>query len=126
VLRYSQFLDGIGGYTQVDGRLTGSLYDFSVGRDIELGWRTHVEPFGGYTFAYDVLELNPLSNGGLGSTQERSLVTGKVNFGLSLRHALTNNFDIEAGVGLHTSGRTGQDADFQRAYHIGARYGFRF
>jgi hypothetical protein len=70
--------------------------------------------------------MDPLSKNGPASSQRRSLMTGKLNLGLSLRHALTNNFDIEAGVGLHTSGRTSQDADFQRAYRIGARYDFPF
>ena len=126
VLRYSQLLDGIGGYEQVDGRLTGSLYDFSVGREMGLAWNTYVEWVGGYTIAYDKLEMNPLSNSGLGSLQERSLLSGKLNLGLSVRHPLTSNFDVEAGFGLHTSGRSGEDADFQRAYRIGARYGFHF
>ena len=126
VLRYSQLLDGIGGYEQVDGRLTGSLYDFSVGREMGLAWNTYVEWVGGYTIAYDKLEMNPLSNSGLRSLQERSLLSGKLNLGLSVRHPLTSTFDVEAGFGLHTSGRSGEDADFQRAYRIGARYGFHF
>lgn len=126
VLRYTQMLDGIDGYSQVDGRLTGSLYDLSIGRELGLGWNTYIETIGGLTLAYDELEMNPLSKNGPGSTQTRSLMTGKLTVGLSLRHALTNNMGIEAGVGLHTSGRTGQDADYERSYRIGARYGFQF
>ena len=54
------------------------------------------------------------------------LVTGKLNLGVNLRHAFPHGFDIEAGMGVHASGRSGEDADYQRAVRVGLRYNFGF
>jgi hypothetical protein len=126
VLRYSQLLNEIGSnYQQVDGKLTGSLYDFSTGRDTWVGWNTYVEWGLGYTLAYDVLDMTPRSLSS-SSTQNRSLLTGKLNLGLSLRHPLVNNVDLSAGFGLHTSGRTGKDADNERSLQLGLSYNLHY
>jgi len=128
VLRYSQVLTSLGGSgrAQVDGELFGSLYDFSLGREIEIWSNTYVEWLGGYTVAYDMLELTSKSSTGPSATEDRSLVTGKLNLGVNLRHAFPHGFDIEAGMGVHASGRSGEDADYQRAVRVGLRYNFGF
>jgi hypothetical protein len=128
VLRYSQVYATLGGAgrAQVDGELFGTLYDFSLGREIQVWSNTYVEWLGGYTIAYDVLEFTSSSAGGPRATQDRTLLTGKLNLGLSLRHALPHGVDVEAGMGVHASGRFSEDADYQRAFRVGLRYNLGF
>jgi hypothetical protein len=128
VLRYSQVFSTLGGAgrAQVDGELFGTLYDFSLGREIQVWSNTYVEWLGGYTIAYDVLEFTSSSAGSPGATQDRTLLTGKLNLGLSLRHAFPHGVDVEAGMGLHASGRFSEDADYQRAFRVGLRYNLGF
>jgi hypothetical protein len=109
-------------YSHIDGDLHGSFYDFRVERRVELRWNTYVEVFGGLTFAYDKLELTPVTPTGIPVSEIlRDLETWKTNVGVAIERPLSRDFGWRAGFTYTGAGKSG-DADANLRLGAGITY----
>jgi hypothetical protein len=109
-------------FSRVDGDLNGTFYDLSVGRRFGWVWNTYVEVDGGFTFAYDLLELEPITPLGVSLEQShRTLETWKSNLGVAIERPLSRDLNWRLNM-TYTGAGTSNDADLNLRFGAGLTY----
>jgi hypothetical protein len=122
-LHYTQLFAAPGSpFSRVDGDLTGTFYDLSVGHRFRFVWKTHVEVNGGVTYAYDYLGLDPVTSLGVSvEPSHRTLETWKTNLGLAVERPLSPDLNWRLNM-TYTGAGTSNDADLNLRVGAGVTY----
>ncbi|HEV8449487.1 MAG TPA: hypothetical protein VGQ44_21880 [Gemmatimonadaceae bacterium] len=122
-LHYTQRFSTPGSpFSRVDGDLNGTFYDLSAGRSLSFLWKTHVEVIGGVTYAYDYLDLVPITRLGVSLDQShRTLETWKTNIGVAIERPLSSDLNWRLNM-TYTGAGTSNDADLNLRFGAGLTY----
>ena len=112
-------------YSELDGRVDGSVYNFSFGHWITVTQKVNLGLAGSYLVTYDklVYENAVESDGAKVTLAPKTLTLGKGSFGAWLSYRYTRHVDLELGATDATSFNPA-DADNQFRGSVGMKYSF--